>query len=394
MPDDLQHSLTDLLQQLVRIPSRAGTDSCDGILTLLEGWLSAHGVVCHGLTDQGGRRIALAGHLGDVSHLPAYVLNAPVDTAGFGDPQAWTRDPTSAALADGWLHGRGSADCKAGIAIFCHLLAAFRNRRIARPLAFVFDADEHTGRFGGMRAFVDWFKGSIAGAMIGYPGHERICIGARGFWRATIEVHGIAAHSGSARPRGINAIVTASHVVRELEWREAENGAPADQSFPLPPKFTVTGVRGGGEFSLVPDSCEIDIDVRLTPSFTAQRAETEIRAILDRVDAQAPSAQPSRIARLETWPAYRLAESSPLAAALARAGEQVLGRPLACIVAGPSNVGNLLAARNIDATCGFGVSFRNVHAADECVDLSSLEPAYRVYERALEQLLGSRAGPN
>jgi succinyl-diaminopimelate desuccinylase len=39
-----------------------------------------------------------------------FVLDACLDTAPFGDEAAWTYPPASGVIADGWLHGRGSAD--------------------------------------------------------------------------------------------------------------------------------------------------------------------------------------------------------------------------------------------------------------------------------------------
>jgi succinyl-diaminopimelate desuccinylase len=68
--------------------------------------------------------------------------------------------------------------------------------------------------------------------------------------------------------------------------------------------------------------------------------------------------------------------------------ERILGRPLPFVVTGPSNIGNLLAQHGIAATCGFGVAYRNIHATDECVELSSIMPTFRVYEAALQELLG------
>src|SRR5258708_7156636 len=114
-PEGLQHSLTELLQRLVRTPSRAGIDSYDGIILVLKDWLRAHDVQCRVLTNSDGRTLALVGGGDPIPDAPAYILNATVDTAGFGDPATWTRDPTGAAIENGWLYGRGSADCKAGV---------------------------------------------------------------------------------------------------------------------------------------------------------------------------------------------------------------------------------------------------------------------------------------
>jgi Peptidase family M20/M25/M40 len=47
----------------------------------------------------------------------------------FGDEAAWTYPPASGQIAAGWLHGRGSADSKAGAAIFAHVAAPHAGQR-------------------------------------------------------------------------------------------------------------------------------------------------------------------------------------------------------------------------------------------------------------------------
>lgn len=385
--DELQTSITSLLKELVRIPSRAGVDSYDTIFRCIAGWLESRDVPCTPISGANGHVIALAGQIGRASESGTIVLNASVDTAGFGNLAAWSRDPIDAKIIDGSLYGRGSADAKAGIAIFSQLLATFRKRNFALGLAFVFDADEHTGYFGGIRAWLDRVNEPIVGVLIGYPGHDRIGIGARGFWRATVHISGASAHSGSSIDRGTNAIAKATQLVAVLAELQREIIHAASEAFPLSPKFTVTGIRGGGEFSLIPDSCELDVDVRLTPTFVAEAADARLRAMVDRVDTQFPGPTLSRIVVHASAPAYLLPAESPLVAALNRAAQHVLGRRLRLAVTGPSNVGNLLAQRGIPATCGFGVAYRNIHAPDERVDLASVVPTYRVYEAALQELL-------
>jgi succinyl-diaminopimelate desuccinylase len=86
----------------------------------------------------------------------------------------------------------------------------------------VFNADEHTGGFGGIRAWLDGFDERIAGVLIGYPGHDRIGVGARGFWRATLHISGASAHSGSSLDRGTNAIAKATLLVESLAELQRE----------------------------------------------------------------------------------------------------------------------------------------------------------------------------
>src|ERR1700710_251485 len=90
--DEQQASITGLLTDLVRIPSRAHIDSCDAIFGCIADWLKRRDVPCTAVTGKDGRVVALAGRIEGTSKAGALVLNATVDTAGFGDAAAWTRD--------------------------------------------------------------------------------------------------------------------------------------------------------------------------------------------------------------------------------------------------------------------------------------------------------------
>jgi succinyl-diaminopimelate desuccinylase len=386
-------SLLALLRALVRIPTRSGIDEYAPIFRVVQDWLNRHGVAAE-MVSSGGKPTALIGRIEGGRPAQTYVLNATVDTAGFGDSAAWSYAPTSATIGRGWLYGRGAADSKAGVAIFCHVLAAHmvRDRGASGPLAFVFDADEHVGRFTGISDFLQSVADDIAGVFIGYPGFDRICAGARGFARTTITVHGTAGHSGSSRREAQNAIVKAAALVERLTTLDARLCANQGEGFPLAAQVTVTGIRGGGEFSMVPDRCEIDVDIRLTPNFSAGLARAELKEVAAALDRDLPTRKGAELAWHETWPPYMLAPTVPLVQELVAAAESVLGRTLPVAVAGPSNIGNLLAARGIPATCGFGAAYRNVHAPDECVELATLEPVYRIYRRALFTLLDGLQG--
>jgi succinyl-diaminopimelate desuccinylase len=81
----------------------------------------------------------------------------------------------------------------------------------------LFDLDEHTGAFTGIKRYLETVPDRLpAGAFIGYPGNDRIVIGGRGFTRARVRVHGVAAHSGSHSQQGVNAIARAAPVIAAL----------------------------------------------------------------------------------------------------------------------------------------------------------------------------------
>jgi succinyl-diaminopimelate desuccinylase len=385
------HSITDLLRALVRIPSRAGEDDLDRVCRFLEDWFRAHRVPVHLLTTQLGRRLGLyAEARGQPGPGPWTILDATLDTAGFGDRAAWSVDPSSAEVRDGWLYGRGSADSKAAVSLFSHLIQELLAKRdFAGRIGVLFDCDEHSGHFGGARAFFDHPHGNEGpprpdGVFIGYPGMDRIVNGCRGFLRSELIVHGIAGHSGASRHRGVNAISRAAELTRRLESLAVP---PATDAFPLSPQLTITSIEGGSRtFSLVPDLCEFRLDVRLTPSFPLETARPAIEDLVARFDAESPQTATTTIEWQGGWPAYQVPTSHPLVQSLRDATRDELGAELPTDVVGPSNIGNYLASLGVPALCGFGVKAEGIHAADERIALDSIDPVYHVYRNALRRM--------
>jgi succinyl-diaminopimelate desuccinylase len=382
-------SIVELLTALVRIPSRGGSDACAPVLDCVEAWLGAHDVATRRLLSTDGEPLGLYAVIRGAAHGPHYVLNATLDTAGFGDESTWTHPPLAAHIDDGWLYGRGSADSKAAVAVFAHLAAAFAQRAatLCGTLGVLFDLDEHTGRFGGARAFFDADDAPRPdGVVIGYPGIERIMAGARGFVRARLVVRGVAAHSGASSTRGLNAAIRGARLAAAL----GDVVLPVDAAFGRPAQLTVTRIRAGdGGFTSVPDRCDLSIDCRLTPDFDQAQVRRVIEGIVRDHDAQYDASLATSIEWIAGWPAYRVPDAHPMARALYDAARIELGADLPREVAGPSNIGNYLASLGVPALCGFGVRCAGIHAADERIELASIAPVYRIYERALLTLLGA-----
>ena len=75
-------------------------------------------------------------------------------------------------------------------------------------------------------------------ASLGYPGNAGVVAGSRGFLRARLRFAGVAAHSGDAERRGVNALTKAAAFALKL----ADPVFPdaADAAFPFGPAATVT----------------------------------------------------------------------------------------------------------------------------------------------------------
>jgi succinyl-diaminopimelate desuccinylase len=377
----------ELAQELIRRPSRGGIDDHRPVLAVLEDWLGARELPSRRLYDEEGRPVAELVEVAGGRPGPWWALDACVDTAPYGDEGAWSFPPDCGDVVGGWLRGRGAADSKLAAAMFCRIAAELRGRaeELRGGLAVLLDADEHTGRFGGARAYLaDAAAVRPAGVMIGYPGPDEVVVGGRGLWRATIAVHAESGHSGSRR-RTLGAVSRAARLVQLLEEAELPD---AEGEFPLPPKLTVTSCHGGEGFSVVPGLCELGVDIRLTPAFDARAAQDLVSTATTELDARLPTPRPTEVTPVVTWPPFRLADDEQPAAALLEAASRE-GRTVRPKTAGPSNIGNLLAAEGIPATAGFGVRYEGLHGVDERACLADLPTVHAVYRRAVLGLLSA-----
>jgi succinyl-diaminopimelate desuccinylase len=135
--------------------------------------------------------------------------------------------------------------------------------------------------------------------------------------------------------------------------------------------------------------------VRLTPDFDAAAARHLLRATIDDIDAAHPATAPTSVREAESWPPYHLPDRAPIVQAMLASARTHHKPDIAPVVCGPSNVGNYLAAHGIDATCGFGVTYENLHAPNERIKLDTIQMTSDVYSTAIHSLLASEAtAPN
>ncbi|MGH3813064.1 MAG: M20 family metallopeptidase, partial [Pseudonocardiaceae bacterium] len=336
-------SVVELTRDLVTIPSRASVDPYNPVLDRLSAWLAHRHLPTTVLKDSTGATVGLTCEVHGARPGPRWVLDACLDTAPFGDEHAWTHSPTSAVIEDGWLWGRGSADSKSGAAIFCHIAArlATITDQLRGGLVLLFDVDEHTGGFGGAKRYFESpdAPDDVAGVMIGYPGMDKLVVGGRGVHRTTLHVHGVASHSGGSTTTS-SAIEKAAHLIRVLSTAELPDGTSPE--FPLPGKLTVTAIQGGQGYSVTPDLCTLNVDIRTTPRFDGQAAARLLEHLVTGVDDAWPGTRPTLIQTDTHWPAYVLAEDSRLRTALVDAAKTA-GVEVEAKVAGPANIGNYLA---------------------------------------------------
>lgn len=119
----------------------------------------------------------------------------------------------------------------------------------------------------------------------------------------------------------------------------------------------------------------------LTRAFDAALATRWLEDVVRNVDAGAG------IEIIDSWPAYVVPRDDKLVQSFTQAAGAAFGRPFAADVCGPSNIGNLLAARGVPTVCAPDVSFGNIHAADEWADIASIGLVYAMYCDAVRRFL-------
>jgi succinyl-diaminopimelate desuccinylase len=370
-------SIVSLASRLVATPSCGGIDSPQAVLGLIHGWFIEHQVPVRLLADAAGNPAAVLVEIVGAEPGPVLCLDACIDTAPAGAAAQWTDPPFSGAVREGRLRGRGAADSKAGVAILAHVARDAAASGLTRgALHVLFDADEHTGRFGGVRAYLDALPRPPDAVSLGYPGNECIVVGSRGFLRAKVHFAGRSEHSGAVERTGINALNKAAAFT--LRLADAPFPDAQDPTFAFGPAATVTHLEGGEGFSVVPDRAVCHVDIRLTRVFDGDMALRWLEGLV---------ADEGRIELVDRWPAYLVAPEAPLVQSFAAAAREAFGRVVPTDVCGPSNIGNLLAARGVPTICAPGVGFANIHAADEWADVASFAPVYRMYCDAARRFL-------
>ncbi|MGC9134259.1 M20 family metallopeptidase [Caldisphaera sp.] len=230
---------------------------------------------------------------------PTLILNGHMDVVPPGDENKWIYDPFSGKIVDDKIFGRGATDMKGGLATI--LVATLQLSDIIEKstgsLIFVASADEEVGGHAGMQGLVknNLIKGDAA--LIAEPsGYNRVSIGEKGLCQTKILTKGIPSH-GSMPLLGENAILNmykAINIAKEtIDELNSKIIIPNDVEFAIKEtsktyesvikekklnisvediekqlksvSFNPGVIKGGSKINMVPDYCELELDMRTPP---------------------------------------------------------------------------------------------------------------------------------
>jgi acetylornithine deacetylase/succinyl-diaminopimelate desuccinylase-like protein len=359
--------VADLAAALVRIdsvnpslvPGAAGEGA---IAEFVARWLADAGLAVETVEREG--RPSVIGTARGRGGGRSLLLNAHLDTVGVETMER----PFDPRVEDGRLHGRGSYDMKGALA--AALLAA----RDAAQLGLAGDvvvtavADEELGSVG-TEAVLDHLEADAA--IVCEPTELRVAIAHRGFAGFEIETHGVAAH-GSMPHLGVDAIEKMGHVLVALGALNDRLGSGPAHPLLGTGSLHASLIEGGQEMSSYPARCLLTGERRTVPG----EADTDI------VRQLREAAGDADVRVVVSRGPFAIDEGHELVRTLlAVTGErEAIGLPF-------WTDAGLTAAAGIP-TVLFGPAGQGAHAAEEWVEIASLERCREVYVAAAQAVCG------
>ncbi|MFL2850663.1 MAG: succinyl-diaminopimelate desuccinylase [Pseudohongiellaceae bacterium] len=314
---------------------------------------------------------------------PLFVFAGHTDVVPAGPTEEWSFDPFSPTEHEDFLYGRGSADMKSSLAA---MIVATENYLASNKpnfrIGFLITSDEEGHAINGTRKVMETFNSqnrNIDYCIVGEPSSSKrlgdtIKIGRRGSLSCKLKVQGIKGHV--AYPElASNPIHSALPALAKLTAAAWDTG---NDNFP-PTSFQISNVHAGvGANNVIPDSMEIDFNLRYSTELDAETIKQRVEMILaeDGFDYQTQwhlSGEPF------------LTKESQLIDAVKRSVEEVIGIKPALSTAGGTSDGRFISPAGAQVV-ELGPCNATIHKIDERIRISDIELLTETYTKILVNL--------
>ncbi len=333
--------------------------------------------------------------------------------------EGWSFAPFSGEIKNGFVHGRGALDCKGLVAAEAYaMIELARNTNLKGRLIYAATACEEMGGVWGVKYLVDNCKDKVTAdfvinegaeppAIIGGKTCHFIGVGEKGYiWvdlkargtsrhaslpmlgdNAVVKMAGVVKSLADYQPRivlipavkklieavagleGIDGAVTEKNVdrtIRRLKDREFSGYLAAITRMTVSPDV----IRGGAKRNVVPDNCELEVDVRVLPGQDKDYVSHELAPLIANVEMQITrydlptvSSSESEYYRLAADTLKELVGGAPVLPSVSSGGtdsKHLRPEGLPCYGIG-------MMTLNLDNTMR-----QSVHGRDEKIDVDSL----------------------
>lgn len=237
------------------------------------------------LVSHSPTRASVLARLRSSRKIPALLFNSHLDTVPVGN-EKWSRDPFGGEIAEKKIWGRGAADMKGGLAAM--LMAAKTIAEAQVPLQgdliLAATAGEEVDSTGAIAIAGRRDLGPIQAMMIPEPSSNDVFVAEKGALWLEIITRGKTAH-GSMPEEGRNAIMMMILLIAELQKEDF-----AFREHPLLGGFTqsINTIAGGVKTNVVPDHCEVTVDIRTVPGQDHQEIYGRVQNLISDLSRKIP----------------------------------------------------------------------------------------------------------
>lgn len=347
-------------------------------------WFDDHGVDADLVSEPHADRPQVGARVGDGD--PTLVLNGHIDVVPAGDRNQWSHDPYGAAVEDGTLYGRGSADMKTGVAIgmltTAKLAEPIRNGELDGSIVFQAAVGEETADPGTKTLLERGYDGDYG--VVLEPTSMRTATSEKGLAWYEITVTGDPSHA--SRPdQGSNAVRNARPVLDALA--EYDDTVREREDELLGRAYaTVTMVEAGTKENVVPEKTTITVDRRFLPEEDVSAIDEEIDTLLaataDRHDIEVSWR------RTRTYESAAIDPDSHLANVFRRHSAAVADVPAdPWGIVASTDVRNFINDAGMEAVTWGPAELSQAHTYDEHVDIAAVEAGLEALLAASREII-------
>jgi len=316
---------------------------------------------------------------------PLLCFAGHTDVVPSGPLENWSTDPFKATIQEGFIHGRGAADMKGGIAAFTTALERFLEHHSDHngSIALLITSDEEGPFINGTTRVIDTLEArneKIDWCVIGEASStaklgDVIKNGRRGSLSGKLKVHGVQGHV--AYPHLVkNPIHLSAAAIAEITAEQWDQG---NEFFP-PTSFQISNYHAGtGANNIVPGEAVLDFNFRFSTESTEAQLKSRVHSILDSHELDynidwAFSGNPF------------LTTGGELIDASVAAIKSVTGLDTELSTSGGTSDGRFIAPTGAQVI-ELGPINATIHKVNECVKAADLDTLSDVYENILARLL-------
>ncbi|CCE09229.1 conserved hypothetical protein [Bradyrhizobium sp. STM 3843] len=386
MPSERTDRIRKLLADLVGFDTVSDKSNL-ALVGYVEDYLAGFGITARRITDDTGQKAALWVTIGPAD-TPGIVLSAHTDVVPVTG-QDWSADPFTLVERDGRLYGRGAADMKGFVAVCLAMVPEVARAKLATPIHLALSYDEEVGCVG-VRPLLDEInKLSVKplACLVGEPTLMQVAIGHKGKHALRAIFRGLASHSALA-PQGVNAVEHAADLITEVRRRAREIAAHGtrDELYEVAHTTMLSSViHGGTALNIVPDSCELQFEVRGLGVHEAKQLTSEIVAwAKSEIEPAMRRGHPDSGIEFEDildYPALDMAADHPLVTF----AKTLAGRNDNIKVSFGTEAGLYVAMADIPTVVIGPGSITQAHKPDEFIAIAELERCAEMIERLIAQ---------